>query len=193
LYYWIPRKNKFCYKVFFFITIDRFELSSHYISWKLFWKMLVKCCSKFALPVTISPKWSISRQDELDWGGAGILRSDIPQNKIHAASLSIAFQYFMERPRAYLDFDIDFKLQEHRINSQDPAAPQSNSSCLEINHFGETATGSLNLEQHFYRNVSEKLPAFIMAWHFKYFNNNKKKLPTTKTNTVTTIVFLRIV
>jgi len=43
-------------------------------------------------------------------------------------------------------------IQEHGKNSQDPAAPQSNSSCLEIDHFGETATGSIKLRQHFYQN-----------------------------------------
>ena len=32
------------------------------------------------------------------------------------------------------------------------AAPQSNSSCLEIDHFGETATGGIKLGQHFYQN-----------------------------------------
>ena len=42
-----------------------------------------------------------------------------------------------------------FQLREHWINSQDPAAPQSNSSLLEIDPFGETATGNVKLEQHF--------------------------------------------
>ena len=30
--------------------------------------------------------------------------------------------------------------------------PQSNSSCLEIDDFGESTTGSVHLEHHFYRN-----------------------------------------
>ena len=50
----------------------------------------------------------------------------------------------MENPVAcpYLKFEIGFKLQEQWINSQDPAAPQSNSSYLEIDRFEEIATGS---------------------------------------------------
>ena len=54
----------------------------------------------------------------------------------------------------YFSFEMCFKLQEHWINSQDPAAPQSNLSCLEINHFGETATGSIKLGQHIKMNYN---------------------------------------
>ena len=38
------------------------------------------------------------QQNELDWGAAGVLRSAIPQNRIHhihALSFAIAFQYSM--------------------------------------------------------------------------------------------------
>ena len=45
-----------------------------------------------------------------------------------------------------------FKLQYYWINSQDPAAPQSNSSCLEINHFRDTTTACrAYLKQHFFQ------------------------------------------
>ena len=46
----------------------------------------------------------------------------------------------------YLDYDMGFKYQKHWMSSQDPAAPQSNSFCLEIDYFGETTTGSIKLE-----------------------------------------------
>ena len=48
----------------------------------------------------------------------------------------------MKRPSAcaYFNFEMSFKLQERWINLQDPAAHQSNSSCLEIDHCVETAT-----------------------------------------------------
>ena len=43
---------------------------------------------------------------------------------------------------------MEFNLQEHWINSQYPAAPWSNSSCLEIDHSGETysITGVVNMD-----------------------------------------------
>ena len=79
------------------------------------------------------------------------MHSDIYQNRIHrihAAKFSIALQHPMKRPFAcaYFNFEMGFKRQEHMINSQDPATPQSNSFCLEINHSGETATGHVKLE-----------------------------------------------
>ena len=58
----------------------------------------------------------------------------------------------------YFSFEMCFKLQEHWINSQDPAAPQSNSSGLEIDDFGETATLKVNLRKHFYYNCIKKTP-----------------------------------
>ena len=51
----------------------------------------------------------------LNWGEAGVLHSEIPQNRIHnihAASFSIALQYSMKIPcaGAYLSFEISLKL-----------------------------------------------------------------------------------
>ena len=57
----------------------------------------------------------------------------------------------------YLHFEMGFKLQERWINLQDPAAPQFNSSCLEIDHFRETVTDSIKLGQHFYQCYSKNL------------------------------------
>jgi len=106
----------------------------------------------------MSRKGSIFRQDESDWGAAGrhIVFKPTWKNWIHhinAPSFSIALQYSMKWSCAcaYFYLEMCFKLQEHWINWQDPAAPQSNSSCLEIDHFGETATGSIKLGQHFYQ------------------------------------------
>ena len=49
-----------------------------------------------------------------------------------------------------------FKTQEHWINSHDPAAPQSNSTFLEIGHFKETATGSVKLGKTFLLKLFKK-------------------------------------
>ena len=57
---------------------------------------------------------------------------------------------------AYFNFEMGFKLQEHWINSQDPAAPQSNSSCLEIDHFRKKATGRVKLGQRIHQNCLKK-------------------------------------
>ena len=75
-------------------------------------------CPKFTLPVADSLKSSIPRQDELDWGAAGVLHSDISRNRIdhiHAANFSFALQYSMKRPCAcaYFNFEMGFKIQEH--------------------------------------------------------------------------------
>ena len=103
----------------------------------------------------LSLKWSISRKDELDCSASGVLHSDTSQNRIHhihSARFSNALQYSMKRSfvYAYFNFEMGFKRQEHWINSQDSTATQSNSSCLEIDHFGETATGNVKLGQRFY-------------------------------------------
>ena len=50
-----------------------------------------------------------------------------------------------------------------------PVAPQSNSSCLEIDHFRKTTPGSVNLEQYFQRNsfkniFFQKIEWFIRIW-----------------------------
>ena len=100
--------------------------------------------------------WSISKQNHLDWGEAGVVLSNIPQNRIHhvhTARFSIANQYSMERLWAcvYFNIELDFKLQELWINSQDLTAPQFNSSCLEINYFRAMTTGRVHLGQRFYR------------------------------------------
>ena len=67
--------------------------------------------------VAVYLKWLISRQYELDWGTADVLRSGTPQNRkypIQAASLLISLQYSMERPCvcAYLTFEVDFGLDQ---------------------------------------------------------------------------------
>ena len=62
---------------------------------------------------------------------------------------------------------MSFKIQEHWMNSQDPDAPQSNLYFLEINHFGETATGSIKLGQHFYQNYQNN--SFFQG-HFHLVN-----------------------
>ena len=49
-----------------------------------------------------------------------------------------------------------FRLEVQWINSQDPAVPQSNSSCLEIDHFEETATGNIKFGQQFHQNYFRK-------------------------------------
>ena len=60
--------------------------------------------------------------------------------------------FSMNKTCLYLNFEIGFNLQEHWINSPDPAAPHSNSTCLKIGNFGETATGSIISGQYFYQN-----------------------------------------
>ena len=55
------------------------------------------------------------------------------------------------------------------VNSQDPAAPQSNSSCLEIDHFGETTTGNVKIEQHFHWNQQKnKLFQGTQLYHLNW-------------------------
>ena len=49
-----------------------------------------------------------------------------------------------------------FKLQEHWIKSQRFTWTQLTSSCLEVDHFGETATGIVKLGQHFLLKMLEK-------------------------------------
>ena len=63
-----------------------------------------------------------------------------------------------------------FKLTVHWIHSQDPAAPQSNSSFLEIDRFGETATGGIKLIQHFYRDL--KIKTFFQGIQWNHQNLN---------------------
>ena len=72
--------------------------------------------------------------------------------EFYAAGLSISLKYSMGRVCASLNFKMGFKVQEHWVNLQDPAARQSNLFCLEIDHFRDTATGSVNLGQHFNQN-----------------------------------------
>ena len=54
----------------------------------------------------------------------------------------------------YFNFEMGFKLQEHLINSQDPAETQFNSSCLEIDDSGDTSTGSETL-----------VPVKVIQWY----------------------------
>ena len=107
-------------------------------------------CPKLTLSIAVCLNWSISSQDELDWGEAGVLRSEIHQNKIHhihAARFSNTLQYSMKRlcACAYFNFEMGLKSQKHWINFQDQAEPQSSSSCMEINQLVETAAGNVKL------------------------------------------------
>ena len=87
-------------------------------------------------------------------------------------SSSKIFDYSMKMPCAcaYFNFEIDFKFQEYWINSQYPAAPQPNSSCLEIDHSRETATGSVKLGQHFNQICLKKSFLKRIQWHHQNWN-----------------------
>ena len=65
---------------------------------KLFSKQYCwKYCSKCTIPVVVFLKWSISRQYELEWGEAGVLHSDMPQNRIHEVSFFDFTSIFYEK------------------------------------------------------------------------------------------------
>ena len=84
----------------------------------------LKLLSFTNIPVAVSPKRSISRKDEFDWGAAGALHSFKPQNRIHhihERSFSNVLQYSMKRPCLCLcvfQLQMGFKHQEHWTNSQ---------------------------------------------------------------------------
>ena len=108
-------------------------------------------------------------------------RGELLKMTIIMASFSVALQYSMKRPCAwpYLNFEKGLKLHEHWINSQDPGAAQSDSSCLEIHHFGETATGNVilvlkhfywNKNKHFFRGIQWYHQNWNTMFHFYFIN-----------------------
>ena len=57
------------------------------------------------------------------------------------------------KTRAYLQETSTISLSSRST----PAAPQSNSFCLEFEHFKETATGNVHLGQNFYQIVIKEM------------------------------------
>jgi len=115
-------------------------------------------CPKLTLSIAVCLNWSISSQDELDWGEAGVLRSEIHQNKIHhihAAKFRLHFNipWIVPVPvrTSILRWVSNFK---------------NTSFCLEINHFGETATGSVKLGLL----LRKKLFLQEIQWHHQNWN-----------------------
>ena len=81
------------------------------------------------LSFAVSPKWTICREDGLDWGAA-----ETWEFILCSCSLK------------------PIKLRSGVLAERStPAAPQSNLSCLEIDHFQETAIDTANLGQLFYQ------------------------------------------
>ena len=116
----------------------------------IFWSFLPGSVN---LRVAVYPKWSISRQDELDWGAAGsceFIYSSWSLNPISKCKYGQAQGFFMENwsvllkisPGGWDWFHFDVFLKAVHL------LRPSLSSCLEINHFRETATGNVNLEQN---------------------------------------------
>ena len=112
------------------------------------------------LPVAVFLKWSISRQDELDWGAAGSCEfiqwswSLKPISKLkytQAQCLFIEYWSAIEKLGAWMWWILFWGLAERNP----PATPQSNSSCLEIDQFGEMATGRANFGHLFYQNLKK--------------------------------------
>ena len=122
-----------------------------------------KYCPRFNLPLVIflkvvnfQARWiALGRSNRIEF------RHTSRQNISHPrVELLIALQYSIKKPYACAYFNLrwvsNFK-NTSWIYSKDPATPQSNSSCLEMGHFGKTATGSIKLEEHFYQNYKKKL------------------------------------
>ena len=114
-------------------------------------------CQNFVIPVDVSLKWSIYSQDKLDWGAARSCEC-IPcsWNLKHiwklkyAQAQGIFLEYWsaIENFAAWMWWILFWGISE----GSTAAAPQSNSSYLEIDEFRETAFGSVSLRQIIYQN-----------------------------------------